>query len=431
MDLQPAARLGDEIAHGFGVVAMIGGAVTGALIGAAVAAATVATGGVALAIMGGSIAAGGLSTFQVVSGLFQLFELPEPTTGVLAKGSNDVYINGRPAMRAGDDIASSCNGLPLSHPFWPFPVVIAEGSATVYINGKPAARLGSKMVCGAHIKSGSPDTFIGGPTISVTFVLDIQSWMHTGFEALGLLAAGAGLVLAAMAGAAVLATAVVIGAAAMAGMALLGDLGDRLGPGCRDLLQGVAGLALLGVGAKLSRVRTVETPFAPRYKPGMTEADILAIPKGERPPPESYLEKRYIDEHLKAFEEEGGGFLFTADDLGNSRYSEFNPRKFLMANSDLHVVVNTYRKTGDLSVIESALGYEPNFLSGMEIYMLTLEKPTVVMPSGNEGGVNPLWRPGGLTYPGAMREAVLDNVPIIHANDIDLLNSTYDVVRIK
>jgi uncharacterized Zn-binding protein involved in type VI secretion len=259
MDLQPAARLGDEIAHGFGVVAMIGGAVAGALIGAAVVAATVATGGLAVAIMGGSIAAGGVSTFQIVSGLFQLFDLPEPTTGALQKGSNDVYINGRPAMRAGDDMASSCNGLPLNHPLWPFPVVIAEGSATVYINGKPAARLGSKMVCGAHIKSGSPDTFIGGPTISVAFVIDIQGWMHTGFEALGLLAAGAGLVLAAMAGAAVLATAVVVGAAAMAGMALLGDLGDRLGPGCRDLLQGVAGMALLGVGARLSK-RTKSDP---------------------------------------------------------------------------------------------------------------------------------------------------------------------------
>lgn len=260
MDLQPAARLGDEIAHGFGVAAMIGGAVAGAMIGAAVVAATAATGGLVLAIMGGSIAAGGLSTFQVVSGLFQLFELPEPPTGVLAKGSNDVYINGRPAMRAGDDIASSCNGLPLSHPFWPFPVVIAEGSATVYINGKPAARRGSKMMCGAHIKSGSPDTFIGGPTISVIFVLDIQGWMHTGFEALGLLAAGAGLVLAAMAGAAVLASAVIVGAAAMAGMALLGDLGDRLGPGCRDLLQGVAGMALLGLGAGLSK-STKSNPF--------------------------------------------------------------------------------------------------------------------------------------------------------------------------
>ncbi|MBA1380253.1 hypothetical protein FHK92_21010 [Pseudomonas brassicacearum subsp. neoaurantiaca] len=35
--------------------------------------------------------------------------------------------------------------------------LIVEGSATVLINGKPAARLHSKMVCGAHIKSGSPN----------------------------------------------------------------------------------------------------------------------------------------------------------------------------------------------------------------------------------------------------------------------------------
>ena len=61
MDMLAAARLGDEVAHGFGVAAMVAGAVAGALIGAAVVAATVATGGVALAIMAGSIAAGGLS----------------------------------------------------------------------------------------------------------------------------------------------------------------------------------------------------------------------------------------------------------------------------------------------------------------------------------------------------------------------------------
>jgi uncharacterized Zn-binding protein involved in type VI secretion len=162
MDAQAAARLGDEIAHGFGVMSMIAGAVAGALIGAAVIAATVATGGVAVAIMAGSIAAGGLSMFQIVKGLNTLFNLPEPTTGKLLKGSFNVYINGLNAMRAGEDIASSCTGFPMSHPMWPFPVLIAEGSATVFINGKPAARLHSKMVCGAHIKSGSPNTFIGG-----------------------------------------------------------------------------------------------------------------------------------------------------------------------------------------------------------------------------------------------------------------------------
>ena len=57
------------------------------------------------------------------------------------------------------------------------------------------------MVCGAHIKTGSENTFIGGPTVQVAFVLDIEGWMHTGLEALGLLAAGGALVLAACAGA--------------------------------------------------------------------------------------------------------------------------------------------------------------------------------------------------------------------------------------
>jgi filamentous hemagglutinin len=74
-----------------------------------------------------------------------------------------------------------------------------------------------------------------------------------------------------MAGAAVLATAVVVGAAAMAGMALLGDLGDRLGPGCKDLLQGIAGMALLGVGAGLSR-STKSNPL------GLAAVEELPIP---------------------------------------------------------------------------------------------------------------------------------------------------------
>ncbi len=219
MDAQAAARLGDEIAHGFGVAAMVAGAVAGALIGAAVVAATAATGGLAAVILAGSIAAGGLSMFQIVKGLTTIFELPEPTTGVLIRGSFNVYVNSRNAMRAGDDVSATCSGLPLNHPLWPFPVLIAEGSATVYINGKPAARLQSKMVCGAHIKTGSQNTFIGGPTERVAFVLDLEEWLHTGLEALGLAALAGGLLLAAMAGVAALVGVVAIGGLMMGGMA--------------------------------------------------------------------------------------------------------------------------------------------------------------------------------------------------------------------
>ncbi|WP_277398085.1 PAAR domain-containing protein [Pseudomonas sp. MPFS] len=253
MDVQAAARFGDEIAHGFGVAAMIAGAVAGALIGAAIVAATAATGGLAVVILAGSVAAGGLSMFQLVKGLSTIFDLPEPTTGELIRGSPNVFVNLRNAMRAGEDVSSSCTGFPLGHPPWPLPVTIAEGSATVYINGKPAARLTSKMTCGAHIKSGSQDTFIGGPTLQVEFVLDIEGWLHTGLEVLGLVAAAGALVLAAMAGAAALLTTVEVGAAIYGGMELLGHIGDQLGPGYRDLLQGIAGLALLGAGPKMAR----------------------------------------------------------------------------------------------------------------------------------------------------------------------------------
>lgn len=425
MDAQAAARLGDEIAHGFGVAAMIGGAVIGAMVGAAVIAATVATGGVALAIMAGSVAAGGLSMFQIVKGLSTIFKLPEPATGVLIRGSIDVYINDRNAMRAGADVSSSCTGFPANHPLWPFPVLIAEGSATVYINGKPAARLHSKMVCGAHIKSGSDDTFIGGPTIAVAFVLDIEGWMHTGLEALGMLAAGAGLVLAAMAGWAALGIAVVVGGAVMGGMALLGDLGDRLGPGYRDLLQGVAGMALLGFGPKLAKIGK-----DPRYKPGRTEKEIMDMAKGSRPPPHEYLEQPYIDKHLQKFEE-GGSFLFTETEVTTSSRDGFNPSKFVMAKSDMEGAVAAYKKTGDVSVLESALGYEPGSLVGEKIYMVHLDAPKVLMPSGNEGGVNGLWRPGGVTHPGGMREAVLDKVPVFHGNDPDVVMATQNAVRIQ
>ncbi|EQM71299.1 PAAR domain-containing protein [Pseudomonas solani] len=432
MDAQAAARLGDEIAHGFGVAAMVAGAVAGALIGAAVIAATAATGGVALAVMAGSIAAGGLSMFQILKGLNTIFNLPEPTTGVLIRGSPNVFINIRAAMRAGDDASSSCSGLPCNHPIWPFEVTIAEGSATVYINGKPAARITSKMVCGAHIKSGSENTFIGGPTERVAFVLDIEGWMHSGLEALGLAALGVGLVVAAMAGLAALAATVLIGGAIYGGMELLGDLGDRLGPGYRDLLQGVAGMAMLGLGPKMARLgKPTPTTRTPAYKAGVTEADIMGIPKGSRPPPGDYLEQPYIDKHLKTFKDEGGAFLFTADDIANPKYAAFNPNKFVMADSDLSSVVAQYKKTGDVSVLESALGYDPGSLAGKEIYMLKVENPKVLMPTGNEGGVNSLWRPGGLTHPGGMREAVLDNVAISHGNDINVLKSAHDVVRIQ
>lgn len=403
MDMLAAARLGDEIAHGFGVAAMVAGAVVGALIGAAVVAATVATGGVAIAIIAGSVAAGGLSMFQIAKGLSTIFSLPEPGTGVLVEGSFNVYINLRNAMRAGLDHSSSCSGLPMNHPIWPFPVLIAEGSAKVTINGKPAARLQSKMVCGAHIKTGSENTFIGGATVQVAFVLDIEGWMHTGLEALGLLAAGGALVMAAMAGFAAFAGFVAIGGAMMAGMELLGQLGERLGPGYRDLLQGMAGMALLGLGPKMAK--SIEPP---KFKPGFSEADILGMPKGSRPDPSEYLTPQYISRHLAQFDK-GASRLMPKANLDKYGIGQRDGTSFIMPRHEVDQLLA--RTKGNNRALEEALGLPENFLdSGGELVRIDLPAPrdmNLRIPSGNEAGANEFWIPGG-KLPKGTSEAVID-----------------------
>jgi uncharacterized Zn-binding protein involved in type VI secretion len=159
----------------------------------------------------------------------------------------------------------------------------------------------------------------------------------------------------------------------------------------------------------------------PKFKAGFTEKDILGIPHGSRPNPEIYLEPKYIEEHLREFKDHGGGFIFTTADISNKKYPTFNPNKFLMSGSDLDSVVFNFKNTGNLTELENSLGYDPGYLSGKDIYMMKIPNPKVVMPTGNESGANSLWRPAGLTFPGGMKEAVLDNVPIAHNNDINKL----------
>ena len=130
MDALGAARAGDEIAHGFGLAAMVGGAVLGALAGAAVVAVSAATGGLAAVIIAGSVAGGGLSAAQLLKGLNTAFNLPEPSSGMLIGGSPNVFVNSRNAMRAGEDVAAACSGFPMNHPPLPAPVI----SATLSFN---------------------------------------------------------------------------------------------------------------------------------------------------------------------------------------------------------------------------------------------------------------------------------------------------------
>ncbi len=74
------------------------------------------------------------------------------------KGSPDVNVNGRPALRVGDmGVHSSCCG--------PNMWSASGGSSTVFINGKPAHRLGDEnRHCGGigHLVDGSSNVIVGG-----------------------------------------------------------------------------------------------------------------------------------------------------------------------------------------------------------------------------------------------------------------------------
>ena len=73
---------------------------------------------------------------------------------VIASGSPDVNINGRPAARVNDPSTSHLRpGAPcISHV-----ATIAQGSPDVYVNGQPLARAGDALGGCTRIAQGSPD----------------------------------------------------------------------------------------------------------------------------------------------------------------------------------------------------------------------------------------------------------------------------------
>lgn len=260
-----AARLGDEVVHGFGLLGMVAGALIGAAVAAVIVAAGVATGGLALvAIVGGCIAGGGLAGGALARGIMKAADIPGPTTGMLASAPlpSRVTVNGRMALRAGMDFAPACSGAPMNHPQLPMPVLIAEGAKTVTINGQPMARQSMKLVCGAQIKGGSDNVTVGGPTARVVMVVDTEEIVETGLQVLGFVALGAAGVGAVAAG--WLASGVFAGvvAGSTVGMNAMHEWGESLGPGYGDIMVGVAGFALMGLGAKLARRPTASAALS-------------------------------------------------------------------------------------------------------------------------------------------------------------------------
>jgi uncharacterized Zn-binding protein involved in type VI secretion len=90
----------------------------------------------------------------------RLGDLGVPHCGpyVIATGSTDVVINGRPAARVGD--VSTPHLVPARICFTHVaPIVV--GSTSVVINGRPAAFVGSYLAGCTFVATGSTDVIVG------------------------------------------------------------------------------------------------------------------------------------------------------------------------------------------------------------------------------------------------------------------------------
>ncbi|WP_230942042.1 PAAR domain-containing protein [Burkholderia stagnalis] len=175
--LLAAARFGDPVAHTASKGWMIAGLIAGAVIGAA---AVVLTGGAALtvfaAMAAGAAAGGGLGEV-----LGTMSWAPRHVTGSLIRGSPNVFINSRPAMRAQLSLGvCSDHAGP--------PQIVGQGSSTVFINDQPASRKEDKLMCSAVISDGSPNVFIGGATVGEVNP-EIPAWVNWTMLGVGVAAA--------------------------------------------------------------------------------------------------------------------------------------------------------------------------------------------------------------------------------------------------
>ena len=135
--------------------------------------------------------------------------------------------------------------------------------------------------------------------------------------------------------------------------------------------------------------------------------EITNMPKGSRPPPETYLSKEYIDAHLSKFKD------------GASRFMKKNNMEFYgpaQVDGTTYILTKTEADTilassnGDRRILEQNLGWSTGFTDGSEIVRINIPNPNefnLRLPSGNEAGTTNLWLPGG-ELPTGNAEAIID-----------------------
>lgn len=171
-----------------------------------------------------------------------------------------------------------------------------------------------------------------------------------------------------------------------------------------EALTGGGGIAFIGAASTELRFLMNSAIKNGVNMSEFTLAQVLKLPNGSRPNPNTYLDEGYITSHLALF---NGGV--TKIKAGAPIGTEGPPGgTYVLPKA---VADNLIRESGgDIAKLEASLGLARGDL-GSNPVRVDIANPTGIrMPSGNEKGANKYWIPGGKTS-GGLPEAVIDPVP--------------------
>jgi hypothetical protein len=167
-------------------------------------------------------------------------------------------------------------------------------------------------------------------------------------------------------------------------------------------------------------------PAAPKLEDswisGWDSQKVLAISKGQRPDPSTYLQAPYITYQLALFKN-GASYLVTKkalDDFGRELLGYPDNTQFVMSKQGMDAMLLKTAK--NVAAIEVELGIPTNSWQGKPLVRIDIPDPVelhVRLPSGNEMGANNLWLPGG-KLPTGYSEAVVDRIPKGKYTETDL-----------
>ncbi|GLR08553.1 hypothetical protein GCM10007905_12720 [Mixta theicola] len=153
---------------------------------------------------------------------------------------------------------------------------------------------------------------------------------------------------------------------------------------------------------------------------------IKSLPKGTKPLPETYLPRRYVNEHFKEFERGASRIVARKDynKYGLGKPDEWSS-EFVGSKRNMDNIIEVSR--GNSEMMSNRLGipveqFESGNLLKVEFYPTEKYQPKI--PSGNEFGARdtePLWLPGG-KLPNGDWEAVISTKDMVKGVDYEVFD---------